>query len=376
MTSGPPVLLNRRIGAQCRARGGSRALLSWPFAVGVMLGLLLAPLLAAAQSATVPQAAQVQEPPLRIVDDAERRELVIELGPLDLPANADHHDVAQPATRAVTIPIDGWIHGFRIEVVDRAGRAVPQQILHHINVIAAGRRELFSQIMLRVAAAGQETGPAILPRLFGFEVHKGEELLVSSMLHNPTPQAYNGAVIRVRMPYTSAGAWLSPMRAYPFYLDVMPPAGETHAYDLPPGRSEKSWEGRPAIAGRILGVGGHLHQYGVALRLEDVTAGKVLWEANPVLDEEGNLIGMPIKKFIWRLGIPIRPDHTYRLTAIYDNPTGETIPDGAMGALGGVFLPARGTAWPVIDPRSPEYQLDLRVTRGSGGGHGEGGHHH
>jgi hypothetical protein len=149
----------------------------------------------------------------------------------------------------------------------------------------------------------------------------------------------------------------------------MPPAGETHAYDLPPGYSEKSWEGRPAVAGRILGVGGHLHQYGLALRLEDLTAGKVIWEAQPILDEDGNLIGMPVKKFFWRLGVKVRPDHTYRLTAIYDNPTGEVIPDGAMGALGGVFLPARGAAWPVIDPAHPEYQLDLRVTRGGGGGH-------
>jgi hypothetical protein len=107
-----------------------------------------------------------------------------------------------------------------------------------------------------------------------------------------------------------------------------------------------------------------------------VTAGKVLWDARPITDEAGNLVEMPIKKFLWRLGIPIRPDHTYRLTAVYDNPTGETIPDGAMGALGGVFLPSSGTTWPIIDPRSPEYQLDLKVTRGGGGGHGEGGRHH
>jgi hypothetical protein len=104
--------------------------------------------------------------------------------------------------------------------------------------------------------------------------------------------------------------------------------------------------------------------------LEDLTAGKVIWKAEPILDEAGELVGMPIKKFFWRLGVPLRTDHTYRLTAIYDNPTGETIPDGAMGTLGGVFLPARGTIWPAIDPNSPEYQLGLRVTRGnSGGGH-------
>src|SRR5690606_38333091 len=101
-----------------------------------------------------------------------------------------------------------------------------------------------------------------------------------------------------------------------------------HAYDLPPGKSQKSWEGRPAISGRLLGVGGHLHDYGVLLRLEDVTAGKVIWEAEPILDESGSVVGMPMKKFFWRLGVPIRADHVYRLTAFYDNPTGRMIPEG------------------------------------------------
>lgn len=315
---------------------------------------------------------QAQDPPLRMVVDSSRKEMVIELGPIDFPAKADHHVMPQPTTRGVQVPITGWIHGFRIELEDRAGRPVPQVLLHHINVIAAERRELFSNIMLRVAAAGQETGPAVLPRMVGMRVEEGEELLVPAMLHNPTPKSYHGVMIRVRMPYTPADTWLRPLSAYPFYLDVMPPAGETHAFDIPPGRSEKSWEARPALPGRILGVGGHLHKYGVALRLENVTTGKVIWETAPVTDEDGEVIGMPVKKFFWRLGVPVRPDHTYRLTAVYENPTGEVIPDGAMGALGGVFLPARGARWPSIDPDHPDYQLDLRVNRRGGGGH----HHH
>lgn len=327
-------------------------------------GALLAP----------PRAAAQQTPQLRLVDDRDRQELVFELGPVDLPAHLGHEHAAQPPTDRVAIPIEGWVHGFRVEVVDGAGRAVPQQVVHHVNIIATEERELFSQIMLRVAAAGQETGEVKLPRLAGYRVRKGQEFAVTSMLHNPTPRAYRGVKVRVRMPYTPESSWLSPVSIFPFYLDVMPPAGETHAYDLPPGRSEKSWEGRPALAGRILGVGGHLHKYGVSLRLEDVTANEVLWEAKPKVDEKGEVIDMPRGTFIWRLGIPVRSDHVYRLTAIYDNPTGETIPDGAMGALGGVFLPARGTVWPVVDRQHPEYQLDVRVTLADGGGHG--GHQH
>ena len=69
----------------------------------------------------------------------------------------------------------------------------------------------------------------------------------------------------------------------------MPPAGG-HSFDLPPGRSVKSWEGRPAVAARLLAAGSHLHQYGTALRLEDVSTGKVIWEAGPELGEGGEVL--------------------------------------------------------------------------------------
>ncbi|HEX6940831.1 MAG TPA: hypothetical protein VF158_15550 [Longimicrobiales bacterium] len=315
-----------------------------------------------------------QAPTLRVVEASDPRELVLELGPLELSANATHQDVRQPPAQTATIPVDGWIHGFRVEIIDGEGNPVPQEVLHHVNVISPDQRELFSQIMLRIAAAGQETAPARLPRLIGYRVREGQRVLVTAMFHNPTPRAYHGAVLRVHLPYTPGSAWLRPISGFPFYLDVMPPAS-VHAYDLPPGRSSKSWEGSPAVPGRILGVGGHLHKYGVALRLEDVTAGEVLWEARPVLDEDGDVIGMPVARFFRTLGIPIRPDHVYRLTAIYDNPTGDTIPDGAMGALGGVFLPARGASWPAADPDHPEYRLDVELLHTPYDGHGGHGAH-
>lgn len=329
---------------------------------------LLSPL--AFLSAALPASAQ-EGPSLRIREDIGRGELIIELGPLALPAGAGHHEVAQPAAQRARIPLEGWIHGFRIELADRDGNAVPQQVLHHVNVIAPEQRELFSQIMLRVMAAGQETAPAILPKFVGYRVREGQELLVTAAFHNPTPTAYDDVVLRVHMPFTRATAWLAPLSIVPFYMDVMPPAS-VHAYDLSAGRSERSWEARPAVAGRILGVGGHLHRFGVALRLEDVTAGKVIWEAKPILDDAGGLVGMPVKRFFLRLGVPVRPDHLYRLTAVYENPTGEMIPDGAMGALGGVFLPARGVVWPPADPDHPEYLLDVKIVTDGSYGHGAG----
>ena len=317
--------------------------------------------------------AHAQDAFLSLKNDAAAGELIFEIGPLHLEANAAHGGVTQPKAQGVALPFSGFLHGFSTEMIDAEGNPIPATLLHHVNVIAPQRRELFSQIMQRVAAAGAETDAVRLPKVIGYPFEEGDSLLFTAMFHNPTATDYHNVRLRVRMPYSRDRAWYPRWVIQPFYIDVMPPAG-FHAYDLPPGRSEKSWEGKPAVAGRVLRIGGHMHRYGVALRLEDVTANKLLWEAVPEFDEEGNVKHVPRKSFLWRGGLELRPDHTYRLTAIYDNPTGQTISGGGMGTLGGVIVPVNRQAWPVIDRTHEDYLADLKVTHE--GSHGAGHESH
>jgi hypothetical protein len=325
---------------------------------------------ACALAALVTSPARGQAPPtLHIQIDSVRRDLVVEIGPTDLPADGMHHQL--PALHT-TLPFDGWLHGYSVEVVDAAGRPVPKRMVHHVNIITPQQRELFSPIMLRIGAVGQETAPVVLPRLMGYRVRRGQTVIFTAMLHNPSRESYQGVRIRVHFPFTLAGALLKPMAVMPFYMDVMPPAS-LHSYDLPPGRSSKSWEARPAIAARILGIGGHLHPYGTALRLVDVTAGKTLWEGRPSFDRNGEVVGMTMSRFIWRLGLPVRPDHVYRIVAEYDNTSGETIPGGAMGALGGVVVAEDELRWPAVDRESPVLRMDWHLVHT---GNQDGGHMH
>lgn len=302
-----------------------------------------------------------QAPTLRITADSAHGEIVAEVGPLHLGAGSGMYGMASPPTLVGVIPVDGWMRGYNVELLDAAGHRLPQTMVHHVNLMAPQKRELFSQIMLRIGAAGAETSPVELPRLLGYHWVAGDSLLLDEMLMNPTKHAYDGVRLRVHMPFVFAPTHASPVSIYPFYMDVMPPAG-IHAYDLQPGISEKSWDGRPAIGGRILGVGGHLHKYGIALRFTDVTAGTLLWEAKPDTDATGEVVGFPRKLFLWTFGLRLHPDHVYRVTAVYRNPTGKMIPDGAMGTLGGVIIPDRPTDWPAIDRNSAEYRDDLKVT--------------
>ncbi len=298
-------------------------------------------------------------PEITLSATVEDNAFLLTYGPIDLPAHAGHHGgTPEPPPRWITVPVDGWLHGYTVEIVDENNARVPQQTLHHVNVIATQQRELFSPIMLRVAAAGSETEAVTLPRLVGLRARVGDTLLVRAMLHNPTGRDYKGVRIKVRFPLTKSDALVGAFRIQPFYVDVTPPAG-SHVYDLPPGHSERFWEARPAIDARILGLGGHAHKYATLLRFEDRTAKKVIWEARPDTNANGELRAIPIKRFYARLGYPLSAEHTYRFTAVYDNPTGATIPDGGMGALGGAVLVGNKTKWPHVDARNPDYQLDV-----------------
>lgn len=314
--------------------------------------------------------ARADENNFRVLVDRDRSELVFILGPVNLPTGG-HDKIEQPKTQTVAVPVTGYFHGFTVEMVDAGGNILPSELLHHVNIMMPSRRELFSNIMQRVGAAGAETGPIQFPRLLGYPVTRGDSLIFTLMLNNPTTRSFENVEMRLRMKY-SASPIMPTLTIYPFHLDVMPPAG-IHAYTLPPGKSSRSWEAKPAVAGRIVALGGHLHQFGTALRLEDVTTGKIIWEAKPILDANGKLIGMPRAFFFRRLGIQLNPTHVYRVTAEYENPTNEPIEHGAMGTLGGILVPDDRMVWPAADRTHPDYLADLDVMYPKAGA---GAHHH
>lgn len=102
----------------------------------------------------------------------------------------------------------------------------------------------------------------------------------------------------------------------------------------------KSWEGSPAIEARLIGLGGHLHRYATRLWLEDVSTGEVLYEVSPVVAEDGSIEDVPVQLFMSARGIgkKVYPDRVYRISAEYDNPTGQVIEQDAMGAVAGAFV--------------------------------------
>lgn len=326
--------------------------------------------------------ATAQEPGARLANDAEDSELVVIVGPVDLPVgavqsseSAQHgveghhaHGAVFPPVATLQIPIGAYLYGFSYEVVDGSGRELPRQIVHHLNLINPDYRELFLPISQRMLAVGKETGSQSMPwLLLGYPVPEGTRMVVAAMLHNPTGEAHAGVEVHVRLKYVKAGRPWPLFNVYPFQLDVAFPAGNK-SFDLPPGRSAFYYEASPAMAGRIMAIGGHLHEYATSLKLEDVTGGEIIWEGLPVYEDGERLVGVTLGRLYRRLGAKIYPDHVYRVTVTYNNTTADTLYDGGMGVVGGVFMPAGGGMWPRANTSDELYVLDrmhyMREVRG------------
>lgn len=300
---------------------------------------------------------------VHIMDDQERERFVVTIGPMDLPAGGDHHGThgaVLPPVGTVTLPRNAYLYGFEFDLVDGKGRPVPNEVLHHLNLIDADHRELFLPISQRMLAIGRETGAQSMPwLLLGYPVEAGQRMVVSAMMHNPLYQDFSGVQLRVYLRYVKDGRPWPLFGVYPFQLDVAFPAGDK-SFDLPPGHFTRSYEAQPALAGRVMVVGGHLHPYATSLKFEDVTANAVIWEGLPIEGEDQSLDGVTVGRLYKRLGVKISPDHTYRVTVTYHNPTGDTIPEGGMGVIGGVFLPSGDESWPAADQTDELYVLDRR----------------
>jgi hypothetical protein len=334
-------------------------------------------LLAAALIAALTGPGPESLPRAAILVDSAAHRLVIELPPVDLPAQHGGDDamVGLPLCQ-VLVPLSASLYSARVEVVDETGRPLPRDFLHHFNLSDPEHRELFLPIGLHLLAASKETPQIDIPRLlFGLPLERGARLIAGAMLANSSPVAYHHVRVRLVLHYVPASRPWPLYRTYPWAMDVQYPLGRpptgSKAFDLPPGRTVRFWEGSPAIGGTILGLGGHLHDYGVSLELRDVTASKVLWHGKPITDGP-RVLSFPLARFYsWRrLGIHVDPAHRYRLTAVYENPTGRLIPDGGMGAVAGLFVPDHGAVWPPVDTTDSLYRQDLLATIRSGGGDG------
>jgi len=293
-----------------------------------------------------------------ITKSPDRNELIMELPTVDLPAGT----MVDQAASVGEFPVNGSIYAFHAEIVDEHGRRLSNDLLHHMNVMDPSERELFLPISRRLLASGRETGEIRFPwLLFGARVRAGEQILANAMLANQGDVSYHGVKVRLVLSYVPENRPWPLFSVLPWQLDVAFPVGDK-TFDLPPGRSERSYEGSPAVPGKIIVIGGHVHDYATTIEFWDATAGKMLWHGEPAAPAPGQPAVVPPGKLysLTSIGVHVTPAHRYRVRVVYNNTSGMTIPDGGMGVVGGLFRPDKNVVWPATNPQEALYQKDLR----------------
>lgn len=315
-------------------------------------------LLAATVGASTPF---VSSPPaITVTVDSAKHVIILTAGPISIPHMDPgmHMEHGAPDVMRFTWPVDGALRGFNVEMRDASGQPLPRELVHHLIGVNFDRRQIVYPMVERLFGWGTETEPVLLPDGVGVPLPKGDHLGVYAMWHNELPTDVSNAYLRITLNWIPRKKVQIPVM--PLYVDVNNRIGGVTTFDIPPGKSTKSYEFTFPVSGRLLAVGGHLHDYGVAVRLEDAETGKVLARLKADRDKEGRV--SKVGRYIWGFhenALPVEAGHRYRVVAEYDNPTRDTIQDGAMGHINGAFSPTDMAQWPALDPSDPEVQKDL-----------------
>lgn len=258
-------------------------------------------------------------------------------------------------------PQDMWLRGFKLTITDKNGQVMPQRTMHHMEFVNFDRRQLVYPLAERVLGIGEETAGIKMPRTIGVPMDAGQEVGVFLMWNNDTGHELDGINLRFELITAPRNLTPRPVAVLPFKVDANNHPGLPDSYDVPPGGSSKSYEFTVPVSGRLLGAGGHMHDNGVEMRLEDVQSGKVLVRVHTLHNAAGDVIGVSRQLLaIKGRGPHLRAGHPYRMVSVYENKTNEPI-HGVMGVLGGLFAPDDIRDWPKVNKTSKDYLLDISL---------------
>jgi hypothetical protein len=290
----------------------------------------------------------------RVTVDSARHQVVVMVGPLRIPAATAYDKQASDAPVRFEWPVSGWAQGYRIELVDATGTVLPRSLLHHAGVANLDRRQLAYPMAERLFASGPEKRPLTLPHSVGIPIDAGTRLLLYYMLVNTGDADVAGAWVKLTVPWTPGTKGIRSVMPLP--LDANPRMG---SFDVPPGVSITVSEFTLPVGGRLKRLGGHLHDFGVELRLEDAETGKLLVRLAANRDKDGRLTSVRTERFLFKRGLHLEANRRYRVVGVYDNPTCAVIKRGAMAFMVGALLPDDMRRWPAVVAAEPGFARDV-----------------
>jgi hypothetical protein len=273
--------------------------------------------------------------------DAAAHTITLRVGPMNLPAHTSHMKMPQPPDLVWDIPMNGWLLAYHPKLVDASGNAVPGAVLHHVAFWNENRADFLCPNKEEhiFGAGGEMTDWAEIPG-FGYRAEKGNKIRIETMMYNPTEISYDKTYLEVVIPFQDAKDSASAPRTnvYPAWMDVKECGNSS--YDVPAGKSENAGTITLKYEGALLGVGGHMHDYGRRIVLQDVSRKETVATLDSKVDTQGHLESIPVKTFFQEGGYKFAAGDILKVSATYENPTGKLLHDGAMGIAVGYFVAA------------------------------------
>lgn len=251
-----------------------------------------------------------------------RGELVLELGPVDLPASSSTgaHDHAAMTEEHARYRVEqaGWITSFAPSMIHGNGSAAPGRLLHHVAIGAPGLSDFLcgehphAMPRLMLAAGGEQTRFEI-PTGFGIPVDAGQKLVAFGMFANHVGPRQEHVSFAARIGFVArANGPLKPV--IPVWIDVDETCPED-GYEVPRGHHVRRREFHFPFSGTLRIAGGHMHDGGRLLRIYDQTRGVDLLRYEPRYDAEGSIAAIPIVE----TALTISAETRYVVEATYDN---------------------------------------------------------
>jgi len=253
------------------------------------------------------------------------------------------------------------VRSFDLQVFDKNHKPMVQSdAIHHMELFNFDRRQVVYPMVERLLGIGEETDGVKLPKSVGLPLDAGMDLGVSVRWNNQTDADMQGVTLQLTLGYSPRSLVPRPTLVLPFKVDVNSHPGAGDAFTLPPGGGSRSTLFTVGVSGRLLAAGGHLHDFGKEVRLEDAATGKVLARVRARRRSDGEITGVSHSLYgVVRRGPHLIAGRQYRLVAVYEGSPTDSI-RGAMGLMGGIFAPDRYAEWPKLDRTNPDYLSDLK----------------
>ena len=258
-------------------------------------------------------------------------------------------------------PADVWMRSFDLQLFDKNHHRLDQPTtMHHMELLNFDRRQVLYPMVERVFGMGEETSSAKVPKSVGLPLDAGMDMGLYVMWNNHTDTAIDGVTFQLTIAYSPRNLVAETDRRPPLQGRREHSSRRRRCF-RPAARRRVQLDrySRWMSAGGCSPLGGHLHDYGKELRLEDVATGKVLARVKARRTPDGEVTGVSHGLYgIFGRGPHLVAGRQYRLVAVYQGSPTDSI-YGAMGLMGGIFAPDDYATWPKLDRTNPDYLVDL-----------------